>query len=91
VQDVTQAIEFFKKNAAIYRIDTDFIIVAGNSVGAIIALQTAYSSNAKLRSLTSTIDSNLYSGPQNPNIAAVINFWGALFDPVGFNMQMFRS
>lgn len=81
VQDVTQAIAFFKKNAVLYKIDTNRIILAGNSAGAIIALQNAYSSDKKLSALTNTIDSNQSSTMHNPNhVAAVINFWGGIFD-----------
>jgi acetyl esterase/lipase len=80
VQDLAQAIEFFKTNAARYRIDTSNIILAGNSAGAIIALQTAYSSNAELSALTNKNDSTLPLPRRPAAVAAVINFWGALLD-----------
>jgi len=81
VQDVRLAIEFFKKNNARYRIDTNRIILAGNSAGAIIALHSAYSSNAELNKLIGNPDSNVYSHNNNPQkIAGVINFWGAMFN-----------
>ena len=81
VQDVTKAIQYFKRNASIYRIDTSKIILAGNSAGAIIALHAAYSSNAGLRAVSKKGDTSFQSISYNPSgIAAVINFWGALFD-----------
>ena len=46
IEDLEQAIVFFKKNNALYRIDTNCIILAGNSAGAMIALQSIYSSYA---------------------------------------------
>ena len=80
VQDLAQAIEFFKSNLVRYRIDTTKIILAGNSAGAIIALQTAYSSNDELSALTNKNNSTLPS-PRTPTaVTAVINFWGALLD-----------
>lgn len=81
VQDVTQATEFFKENEALYGIDTNRIILAGNSAGAIIALQTVYSSYTELAALIDSNDANLPSNIYNPtNVAAIINFWGALFN-----------
>ncbi|MBC7826497.1 MAG: alpha/beta hydrolase [Chitinophagaceae bacterium] len=81
VQDVTQAITFFKANEASFGIDTNLIILAGNSAGAIIALQTVYSSYSDL---TKLIDSGYESPPatdhNSSNIKAVINFWGAIFN-----------
>ncbi|HKH59903.1 MAG TPA: hypothetical protein VKA49_03675 [Flavitalea sp.] len=79
-QDLAEAIDFFKKNAVRYRIDTSNIILAGNSAGAIIALQAAYSSNAELSALTNKNDSTLPSPRRPTAVAAVINFWGALLD-----------
>jgi acetyl esterase/lipase len=81
VQDVTVAIEFMKRNAVEYRIDTNCIILAGNSAGGIIALQTAYSNNSQLASLLTNTDSVIHTRSTNRhNISAVINFWGALLD-----------
>ncbi len=80
VQDANQAITFFKQNCAKYRIDTNRIILGGNSAGAMIALQAVYSNNAELALLADSTDgrpyTNIYNGQK---VAAVINFWGALF------------
>jgi predicted esterase len=79
VQDLAQAIEFFKAQRDQYRIDTTKIILAGNSAGAIIALQAAYNSHAELAAITNNKDSTTFS-QRIPTIVAVINFWGAIFD-----------
>ena len=80
MHDLSQAIEFFKTNATHLKIDTNRMILAGNSAGAIIAIQMAYSSNSKLASLTKNIDPNTVSRGTAHNIAAVVNFWGAILD-----------
>lgn len=81
VDDVQQAIAYFKANANKFNIDTSKIILGGNSAGAVIALQSAYSNRADLQNV---IDSNKIiasTGNYNAfNIACIINFWGALFD-----------
>jgi acetyl esterase/lipase len=81
VQDISIAIEFMKRNATQYRIDTTRIILAGNSAGAIIALHAAYTDNSQLASLINNADSAIHTESRNrSNISAVVNFWGALFD-----------
>lgn len=79
VEDARQAIRYFKDNAKKFRIDTNHIILAGNSAGAMIALQAAYSTPAELAKLAD--DSTLNLKEADPGkIACVINFWGAMFD-----------
>jgi len=81
VLDVEQAVDFLKKNYIQFRIDTNRIILAGNSAGGMIALQAVYSSHAELAALAQLPDTNFASPEHNPaGIAAVINFWGALFN-----------
>lgn len=81
LEDVTKAIEFFKKNNTLYNIDTTRIILAGNSAGAIIALQSVYSSQAALSELIDEPDSTRENYIYNRNnVVAIINFWGALFN-----------
>ena len=80
MHDLAEAIDHFKLNASSYSIDPNKIILAGNSAGAIIALQYAYASGEKLLTL---VDSSKFSpGSDAPHhkIAGVINFWGAIFD-----------
>lgn len=80
VQDVKEAVDFFKKNHAAYRIDTNRIILAGNSAGGMIALQAVYSNSAELAASAQLTDAQLPVAYNTANIAAVINFWGGLFN-----------
>ncbi len=80
VQDAKMAVEYFKLHHAEYNIDPEKIILAGNSAGGIIALQTAYSTNAQLAKMAGVADT---SANQHEifKVAGVINFWGAIFNP----------
>jgi len=79
VQDVKTAIEYFKEHHDEYNIDPDKIILAGNSAGGLIALQTTYSTDAGLAKMAGIADTG--SNHQGAlKVAAVINFWGAIFD-----------
>ncbi len=82
IEDIQEAVLFLKKNSQLYHIDTNRIILAGNSAGGIIALQATYSSLAELSKQAGRADS--VTTPvtyNNMHIAAVISFWGAVFDP----------
>jgi acetyl esterase/lipase len=80
VQAVQEAVAYFKKNAERYRIDTNRIVLAGNSAGGIIALQAVYTSPAQLAKYAE-LPVGFLSAKANPaNITAIINFWGGLFD-----------
>ncbi|HLI93707.1 MAG TPA: alpha/beta hydrolase, partial [Puia sp.] len=79
--DVRLAIAWFKANAIRLRIDTSRIILAGNSAGGMLALQVAYGTDAALLQLLHNPDSASASHHVDPGrIAAVINFWGGIFD-----------
>lgn len=81
VQDVEEAIAFFKQNQARFRIDTNRIIVAGNSAGAMVALHAAYASQAQLAASAQLPGaSSLSTKINSQNIAAVVNFWGGLYE-----------
>jgi len=88
MQDVRKAILFFKANAARWKIDTTRIILAGNSAGGMLALQTVYSNNEELQRLPRTREAakpgwdvaDLSGGVDDMGVAAVVNFWGGLFD-----------
>lgn len=82
VQDAKTAVAYFRKNAALYHIDPDKIILAGNSAGGMIALQAAFSSNEELAKLTKlTADPDALNKPDDRvKVAAVVNFWGAIYD-----------
>ncbi len=82
MQDVNEAIGYFKTHYRQFRIDTNCIILGGNSAGGMIALQAVYSSPAALAQLihdTVSISPHIKL-PHLQHIAAVINYWGALFD-----------
>lgn len=81
VQDAKMAVLFFREHHKEYNIDPDKIILAGNSAGGIVALQTAYSSNADLAKMAGLPDT--VAGAKSHGlfkVAGVINFWGAIFD-----------
>ncbi|MBC7902855.1 MAG: alpha/beta hydrolase [Gemmatimonadaceae bacterium] len=81
VTDTEAAIDYFKKNAKLYRIDTNRIILAGNSAGGMTAIQAVYSSKKDLAKLAGRPDSASLSTQRNPHhIIGVINFWGAVYD-----------
>ena len=81
IEDVKTAIAFFKKNAALYKIDTNRIILGGNSAGGIAAMQAVYSSTNNLQQLINNNFSGKNDDEINPmHIAGIINFWGAVFN-----------
>jgi acetyl esterase/lipase len=81
VQDVRAAVDYFRKNCKLYNIDPDKIILAGNSSGGMIALQAAYSNNYQLAKLAGLPDTtNGAKITTIPKVAAVINYWGGIFD-----------
>lgn len=82
IEDLYDAILFLKQNSNRYRIDTNRIIVAGNSAGGITALQAVYSSSQELAQLWTNSDAGILPFIHNSaKITAVINFWGAMFNP----------
>ena len=81
VQDAKRAVEYFKKHHDEYHIDPNKIILAGNSAGGIIALQTAYSSDAELAKLAKLPDTVENAHMHEIfKVAAVVNLWGAIYD-----------
>ncbi|SFT11128.1 alpha/beta hydrolase [Mucilaginibacter polytrichastri] len=81
VLDLKQAIAYFKSNADKYGIDTNKIILGGNSAGGIMALQTAYTNNEQLAEQVGITKSDADAHPTEfIKIAAVVNFWGGIFD-----------
>lgn len=79
VADAKMAVEFFSQHSKEYRIDPDKIILAGNSAGGMIALQAAYSTDAELAKMAGITD-HVEKQPGLLKVAAVINFWGGIFD-----------
>jgi poly(3-hydroxybutyrate) depolymerase len=80
IKHVQQAVAFFKENYEQFGIDTNRIILAGNSAGGMLALQSTYGNYAQLAKFINRPDSNLATYALNPNsISAIINFWGGIF------------
>lgn len=79
-QHVNKALAFFKKNAEKYQIDTNRIILAGNSAGGMIALQYSYSSSRELQKLIDPLMQFDSAVIQSSTVKAVVNFWGAIFN-----------
>lgn len=82
IEDVNMAIQFFKQHCQQFRIDTNRIILGGNSAGGIIALQDVYSSPAEMAQLIHKGGvADMADTSHNPqHVAAIINYWGALFN-----------
>ncbi len=80
VEDIEKAVDFFKRNHALYRIDTNRIILGGNSAGGMVSLQAVYGDVRLLHAATNNnaTPSDIIFNSQR--IAAVINFWGGIFD-----------
>jgi predicted esterase len=79
-EHVNEAVAFFKQNADKYRIDTNYIIIAGNSAGGMIALQYAFSNGGDLRKLIKGENNAEVISDQSYKVKAVVNFWGAIFN-----------
>ena len=81
MQDVKKAVAYFKQHHTQFRIDTTRIILAGHSAGAMVALHSVYSSDAEMLKLIGSSDLREKPTTYNPlGIAAIINFWGAIFN-----------
>lgn len=83
MEDIRKVIAYLKKERNIYKIDTSKIILAGNSAGAMVSLQSVYSNPVLMGSKDSLSLRNNICNPDN--IVAVVNFWGALFDSSWLN------
>jgi acetyl esterase/lipase len=80
VQDVKLAVTYFKKNASVYHINAEKIILAGNSAGGILALQAVYSSDEELATLAKLSRDSVKIDNAPIKVAAIINFWGAIYN-----------
>jgi acetyl esterase/lipase len=91
VQDARAALRFLSANAHKYRIDTNWVFLAGSSAGAITALNVAFMEESERPESTAgnfwraQVDlggldesSNIFSG--SFTIRAVANLWGAVND-----------
>ena len=89
VQDMSSAIRYVKEFAPLYGIDTNLVFAGGNSAGGFMALHAAYAEEDERASeLGATynfpnlgcIDCSGNSYDHGTKPAAVLNFWGAIFD-----------
>ena len=82
VLDARQAVRYFREHHKEYGIDPEHIILAGNSAGAIMALQTAFSKNRELADSLRIHDAKAFGGiSEGPTkVLAVVNFWGGIFN-----------
>lgn len=77
LEDLQAAIDYFRQNSTELGIDTSQIMLAGNSAGAILALQYVYANRDSMAVLAGrTADRQ----PEPSSIKAIINCWGAVFD-----------
>ncbi|HTN06977.1 alpha/beta hydrolase [Agriterribacter sp.] len=80
IEDINEAVSFFEKNHALYKIDTSRIILAGNSAGGMMALQSVYSNTSLMKQTNQPAVSPAPPAFNPGHIAAVVNFWGGMFD-----------
>jgi acetyl esterase/lipase len=81
LQDLQQAKQFLIQNADKFGIDTNHIMLAGNSAGGMMALQAVYSSPKKLTAIfDSAAAGHLSDTPFLQQITAVVNCWGGIYD-----------
>jgi len=82
VLDARQSVRYFREHAKQFLIDPGRIILAGNSAGAMIALQAAFSDNRELADSLRIKNPKPFgdydAGPEK--IYGVINFWGGIYN-----------
>lgn len=81
IEDMRKAVSYLKANSALYGIDSNYIILAGNSAGGMVALQAAYASKSELGKIARISVPDADSVTHNSlGISAVVNYWGAIYD-----------
>ena len=85
VQDGKAALRFFRKNAALYRVDTARVFVGGSSAGGVTTLLLAYWDQDEIpAALDQARWGNLEGSSGNPGyssrVDAALNCWGAIPD-----------
>lgn len=89
IQDARAALRYLTARASQYRIDTQFIFLAGTSAGSITALAAAFWTPENrpdfieangLENLLGTLDGSGNSDSVRFRIRAIANMWGALYD-----------
>lgn len=85
MQDVKAAIRFFRKYAEKYKVDTNMIILMGQSAGAKIALHLAYMREDDVPGFISKEKCGSFEGESgnqgySSRVNAVVNCWGAMWN-----------
>lgn len=81
MEDFQEVIAYFRKHQDLYRVDMNKVVLAGNSAGGMVAIQSVYSSYYDLFCVTNSDDANYNSRQYNPDkIIAVVNLWGSIYD-----------
>jgi predicted esterase len=81
LEDLQAAIDYFRQNSTKLGVDTSQIILAGNSAGAILALQYVYANRDSMAVLAGRkVEPNPGRQQAPSSIKAIINCWGAVFD-----------
>jgi pimeloyl-ACP methyl ester carboxylesterase len=86
MQDARAAVRFFRKNAAVYGIDTSRIYAAGSSAGSVVALHMAFLDSAQVPSMVDwsavggTFEGKSGNEGCSSRINGVISNWGAIGD-----------
>jgi predicted esterase len=80
-EDALLAARYLRQHAGRLGIDTERVVLAGHSAGGMTALQAVYSSSEEVNQMLSPQTSFTRPSGHNPGkIAAIVNFWGAIFD-----------
>lgn len=85
VQDTKAAVRFFRKNAALYGIDTSKIYVLGGSAGSMTVLQLAYLDQEEVPSdvdvkKLGTLEGTSGNTGFSSKVHGVVDCWGAMID-----------
>lgn len=86
LHDAKTSVRFFRKNGALYGVDTSQIFITGSSAGAITAFHVAYLDSAEVPRYVdwSRVDSSFEGTSGNPGFSSrvqgVIGNWGAIGD-----------
>lgn len=92
IQDGKAAVRYFKENASVYGIDTNYIYFGGMSAGGFMALHVAYMDEESERPASTygggtvndlgCLDCSGNSFGHTSKVRAVLNYWGAIQDTV---------
>lgn len=90
IQDGKAAVRYFKENAALYGIDTNYIYFGGMSAGGFMALHVAYMDEESERPASTygggtvnnlgCLDCSGNNFAHTSKVRAVLNYWGAIQD-----------